>query len=244
MNKKSLFFSVLTLLLVCHIGKAQTQTYATVPYFCDFEDSLENALWNLPNNYPLYYGKWFIGSYVSYSGNHSLYNTYDDGVTNICSSNVSPFNQIWSYREFYLDTLYPQYVISFKHRGYGRTTPYFGPSNNTTLKQLCSGSVLPYDSVWMDHNYTFSVDTPGVYRLSFRWYKSSYDNGNPGISIDDISITGVPCLPPNTLTTTNITDSSPRGRILYRVKSSNEIRKSVAIHIHIIRLHSLLAGCL
>ncbi len=184
------------------------RTYATVPYFCDFEDSVENALWNLPNNYPLYYGKWFIGSYVSYSGNHSLYNTYDDGVTNICSSNVSPFNQIWSYREFYLDPLYPQYVISFKHRGYGRTTPYFGPSNNTTLKQLCSGSVLPYDSVWMDHNYTFSVDTPGVYRLSFRWYKSSYDNGNPGISIDDISITGVPCLPPNTLTTTNITDSS------------------------------------
>ena len=185
------------------------RTYASVPYYCDFEDSVENALWYLPTSYPYwYYGKWFIGSYVSYSGNNSLYITYDDGVTNTCSSSASDLEKIWSYREFYLDPLYPQYVISFKHRGYGRTTPYFGPSNNTTLKQLCSGSVLPYDSVWMDHNYTFSVDTPGVYRLSFRWYKSSYDNGNPGISIDDISITGVPCLPPNTLTTTNITDSS------------------------------------
>lgn len=185
------------------------RTYANVPYYCDFEDSVENALWYQPTSYPYwYYGKWFIGSYVSYSGNNSLYITYDDGVTNTCSSSASDLEKIWSYREFYLDPLYPQYVISFKHRGYGRTTPYFGPSNNTTLKQLCSGSVLPYDSVWMDHNYTFSVDTPGVYRLSFRWYKSSYDNGNPGISIDDISITGVPCLPPNTLTTTNITDSS------------------------------------
>jgi len=184
------------------------RTYANVPYYCDFEDSVENALWYLPTSYPYwYYGKWFIGSYVSYSGNNSLYITYDDGVTNTCSSSASDLEKIWSYREFYLDPLYPQYVISFKHRGYGRTTPYFGPSGNTTLKKLCSGSFLPYDSVWMDHSYTFSVDTPGVYRLSFRWYKWE-DDGKPGISIDDISITGVSCLPPNTLTTTNITDSS------------------------------------
>ena len=184
------------------------RTYATVPYYCDFEDSVENALWYLPTSYPYwYYGKWFIGSYVSYSGNHSLYITYDDGVTNTCSSSASDLEKIWSYREFYLDPLYPQYVISFKHRGYGRTTPYFGPIGNTTLKKLCSGSFLPYDSVWMDHSYTFNVDTPGVYRLSFRWYKWE-DDGKPGISIDDISITGVSCLPPEDLSSDNITDSS------------------------------------
>ena len=183
------------------------RTYASVPYYCDFEDSVENALWHTPNGEYVWNGKWYVGSYVSYSGNHSLYVSQDGGATGIYNSSASSTDKIWSYREFYLDPVYPQYVISFKHRGYGRCTPYFGPTNHTTLKQLCSGSFLPYDSIWMDHSFTFSVDTPGVYRLSFRWYKWD-DNNKPGVSIDDISITGVFCLPPEDLASDNITDSS------------------------------------
>ena len=183
------------------------KTYATVPYFCDFEDSVENALWYTPYGEYIWNGKWYVGSYVSYSGNQSLYVSKDGGATSIYNSSAGSTDKIWSYREFYLDPVYPQYVISFKHRGYGRCTPFFGPTNNTTLKQLCSGSFLPYDSVWMDHSYTFSVDTSGIYRLSFRWYKWD-DNNKPGVAIDDITITGIPCLPPEDLASDNITDSS------------------------------------
>ena len=204
--KKNIFLIWILAGLLCCFN-AEAQQYATVPYFCDFEDSVENALWYTPDGEYYSIGKWYVGTYVSYSGNHSLYVSKDGGATSIYNSSAGSTDKIWSYREFYLDPVYPQYVISFKHRGYGRCTPYFGPTNNTTLKKLCSGSFLPYDSVWMDHSYTFSVDTSGIYRLSFRWYKWE-DNNKPGISIDDITITGISCLPPEDLASNNITDSS------------------------------------
>lgn len=197
----------------------QAQSYATVPYYCDFEDSLENTRWGMPNTGDPYSGKWYVGTYLSYSEAHSLYVSCNNGATNICTNGMSTFSNCWAYRDFYLDTLYPQYTISFKYCGYGRTAAFFGPPDNSIIyddfnmtpsgsTRLSAGQVLSVDSVWMDHTYTFTVDTPGIYRLYFRWYKTSYDNGNPSVSIDDISLVGIPCLPPNTLTATNITDSS------------------------------------
>ena len=200
---------------------------ATIPYFCDFEDSVENANWNTPiAAYTLPdHDKWHIGTYVSHSGDHSMYVTHDDGVTNLTGTSIfdgfNTYDCVWAYREFYIDTLYPQYNISFKHRGYGSSTAFFGPPDNSPFNSIMSSSVtapegalfltgnyvLPRDSVWMEHSCTISLDTPGVYRLYFSWHTSE-NNGKPGASIDDISITGVSCLPPNTLTSTNITDSS------------------------------------
>lgn len=192
---------------------------ATVPYFCDFEDTTENVNWgaSIPN--PVWINAtWGVGTYVSYSGNHSLYVSHDNGATNITDPVMSSFSNTWAYRDFYLDPIYPQYVLSFKHRGYGRTTPFFGPPDNAPFyddylmtpsgaTRLSSSASLPWDSIWMNHSYTFTVDTPGVYRLYFRWYMA-YEENLPGISIDDISITGIPCLAPNTLTATDITDTS------------------------------------
>ena len=226
MKKQILLLILLATVFGC--SYLQAQSYAKVPYFCDFEDSVENANWNTPfaaYTTPYHDDKWRIGTYVYYSGTQSMYVSYNGGATNLTgTSNFDGFdryNRVWAYREFNIDTLYPQYNISFKHRGYEHCTAFFGPPDNSPFNSIMSSSIsapagairlsasqsLPQDSVWMEHSYTFSVDTPGIYRLYFSWYTVN-NNGRPGASIDDISITGVYCLPPNILTSTNITDSS------------------------------------
>lgn len=192
---------------------------ATIPYFCDFEDSTENVNWNLPINPDAVNNRWHVGSYISYSGNHSLYVSSNNGATNLTYGFGTMF-PAWAYREFVIDTLYPQYQISFKHRGYEHFTAYWGPPaaifGSAPLILQPAGSVnlndsqsLPQGSDWSTHNYTFSVDTPGIYRLYFDWRVAFEPNtGRPTCSIDDISIEGIPCLAAHTLTATNITDSS------------------------------------
>lgn len=192
---------------------------AVVPYYCDFEDTVENALWNTPVNVNVWNDKWHIGSYVSYSGSHSIYVTHDNGVTNL-NNGFNLYDPVYAYRDFDLDPLYPQYNITFKHRGYEHYTAFIGPPDDSPFNtwadlvlvpagaiRLSANQSLPQDSIWMDHCYSFSVDTPGTYRLYLRYYTVN-NNGTSGASIDDISITGVNCLPPHLLTALNITDSS------------------------------------
>ena len=192
---------------------------ATIPYFCDFEDSTENVNWNLPVNPDAEDNRWYTGSYVSYSGSHSLYVSSNGGATNLTYGFGTNY-PAWAYREFVIDTIYPQYIITFKHRGYEHYTAYWGPS--ATLfgivppvlqpdgsVRLSDNQSLPQDSVWMTHSYSFSVATPGTYRLYFDWRTAFYPNsGKPAASIDDISIEGIPCLVAHTLTSTDITDTS------------------------------------
>ena len=84
----------------------QAQSYAKVPYFCDFEDAVENANWNTPVNAsipPYRHDKWYIGTYVSYSGDQSIYVTYNNGATNLTgTSNIDDgfevYGHVWAYR--------------------------------------------------------------------------------------------------------------------------------------------------
>lgn len=192
---------------------------ATIPYYCNFEDSTENVNWCLPINPDAEANRWYTGTYISCSESHSLYVSSNGGATNLTYGFGTNY-PAWAYREFLIDTLYPQYHITFKHRGYEHYTAYWGPPatlfNAVPPVLQPDGSVrlsdnqsLPQDSVWMTHSYSFSVATPGTYRLYFDWRTAFYPNsGKPAASIDDISIEGVPCLVAHTLTTTDITDTS------------------------------------
>lgn len=192
---------------------------ATIPYFCDFEDSTENVNWFLPINPDAEDNRWYTGSYVSYSGSHSLYVSSNGGATNLTYGFGTNY-PAWAYREFVIDTVYPQYIITFQHRGYEHYTAYWGPPaplfsivppvlQPDGSVRLSDNQSLPQDSVWMTHSYSFSVATPGTYRLYFDWRTAFYPNsGKPAASIDDISIEGIPCLVAHTLTATDITDTS------------------------------------
>ena len=195
---------------------------ATIPYFCDFEDSTENVNWATPINVDVYHNdQWYIGTYVSYSGSHSLYMSNNNGANNLIN-NYTLYHPSWAYREFKIDTLYPQYNITVKHRGYEHHTAFFGPPDDSPFNgsgvdivyapvgsvRLSDNQSLPQDSVWSEHNYSFSVDAPGTYRLYFSFYTVNTSSGKPAASFDDITITPVPCLQAHTLESSKITDSS------------------------------------
>ena len=73
---------------VCPQGNALTRmaTFLTanrsveLPFFCDFEDTIQNALWSLENGANS--NKWCIGTATNYGGINSLYVTGDNGVSN------------------------------------------------------------------------------------------------------------------------------------------------------------------
>lgn len=193
---------------------------ASIPYHCDFEDSTENVNWNLPANPDAVNNRWHVGTYVSYNGTRSLYVSSNNGATNLIYGFGTNY-VAWAYRDFKIDTLYPQYNITFRYLGYEGHTAFFGPQVNSLFSgatpihhpagctRLSDNQSLPEDSVWMEQSYSFSVDTPGVYRLYFDWYTAfNANSGKPAATIDDISIVGVPCLQAHTLESTDITDTS------------------------------------
>ena len=51
-----------------------------LPFFCDFEDTVQNALWSLENGSNP--NAWFIGPATHNGGANSLYVSGDNGVSN------------------------------------------------------------------------------------------------------------------------------------------------------------------
>ena len=88
-------------------------TYPTYPYFCDFEDSIDNSRWVFVNgSYP---SKWYIGNNSESGTNSLLYISSDNGATNTYSNTNSYYslNTVWAYRDIYIDPAYDTTYISF-----------------------------------------------------------------------------------------------------------------------------------
>ncbi|MBQ1819056.1 MAG: fibronectin type III domain-containing protein, partial [Bacteroidales bacterium] len=172
-------------------------TLPPYPYFCDFEDIVENSRWVLSNgSYP---SKWYIGNNAESGLNHLLYISSDNGATNTYSNTSSYYttNSVWAYRDIYINPAYDTTYISFDCRVNGDyydnlkvfvancVTPSGGstPQNATVLINGLYGQ-----SSWQHHVYAIPSSAGGLRRLFFLWSNDSYDIYNPPAAIDNIEI--------------------------------------------------------
>ena len=169
---------------------------AILPYFCDFEDSVENANWQFDNNYAAGYNQIWIGDAVACGEGHSLYISKDNGATNSYIPNVIDPQ---AYRDIYFTPGYPKYLISFDCKGGGDETGVMQIFLDETLlsNHLSNAWFWTRQSIIVDSSFS------GYHQLRLRFeYNTTW---NPAGAFDNISIKGIFHEPPIDLTTTNIT---------------------------------------
>ena len=172
-----------------------TENTARIPYFCDFEDAVENSGWYFDSNIDPY-NKWVIGNAVNNGGDSALYVSKDNGATNTYS--LVQNGSIWAYRDIYLDPNYSDYMISFDCRAQGiyvndqncaYAKVFLGLPNHLT--QI--GDIICLDSTW--HNVSVQLDSSfaGLQRICIQWHNVYHLSYNPPGAIDNISIEGSNC---------------------------------------------------
>lgn len=191
------------------------QTLAQIPYFCDFEDVVENARWTIRNgedceigDYWSSYGydyqnRWFIGTPTNVTDNTMLYISSDDGVSNTYDFQHTSF--VWAYRDIYLEPGYAQYQLSLDFKGMGQDgqdyvrlfldTPAIPPLNywDVAVPFTQIGEDLNLTGQWTHKSYTVDSTHAGAQRLYILWY-NNYNSGiNPPAAIDNISINVATC---------------------------------------------------
>ena len=167
-------------------------TYTPLPYYCDFEDDIENGMWHLPTNT---FEHWYIGNAVSYTGDKSL---YFSSLSTIYEIEWGDVTFAWCYRDVYFDDIYDEYDISFEYMGshinwMEFTKVFLGPPAIPQENQIPAGAVqigeLPDVTSWIHLNFTVDSTHRGMQRLYFLWYNDMMYN-NPPAAIDNLSIVG------------------------------------------------------
>jgi hypothetical protein len=201
--KQQLFFFAFLLAFVGVKSQSIQVTPATVPYYCNFEDSTENSLWTLSNGTQP--NKWFINTTVCFEGTHSLYISKDSGMSNSYLPSEQSF--VYAYRtiDFSASNLYE---ISFNWQCSGSIVSYgqiflvpasvnieAGETNGINPFNIPEGwldisaGILYNSSTWKKKVNRFNVVTPGIYNLIVFWNNTPYPaTYNPPLSIDNIRI--------------------------------------------------------
>ena len=195
------------------------KTLAQLPYFCDFENELENQHWTIrigdySNGSSGYYSnhtnKWYIGTPSEIADNNKmLYISSDNGVTN--SYEYGPPAYVWAYRDIYFDPGYPEYQLSLDFKGMGEEgndyvrlfldTPLSPPLQSDLPVPLVQiGEDLNLISQWTHKSFTIDSTHAGAQRLYILWTNNLWTGANPPAAIDNISINGVTCGVPSNLT--------------------------------------------
>ena len=192
---------------------------AEFPYFCDFENELENQHWTIrigdySNGSSGYYSnhtnKWYIGTPSEIADNNKmLYISSDNGVTN--SYEYGPPAYVWAYRDIYFDPGYPEYQLSLDFKGMGEEgndyvrlfldTPLFPPLQSDLPVPLVQiGEDLNLISQWTHKSFTIDSTHAGAQRLYILWTNNLWTGANPPAAIDNISINVATCGVPSNLT--------------------------------------------
>ncbi|MBR4135038.1 MAG: fibronectin type III domain-containing protein [Bacteroidales bacterium] len=181
---------------------------ATVPYFCDFEDSTENNAWFLVNGNET--NKWYFGTATAAdSSSHSMYISQDNGTSNMYDGGSASI--VWAYRDIQFSNA-DEFELSFDWKCYGESTwdflrVYIGaPSavmagDMTTPTGATQLDQLNLSTSWTHASYTLGSSYNGATRrLYFMWRNDYSVENNPPIAIDNISIVGFDCAQPAAIT--------------------------------------------
>ncbi len=221
---------------VCPQGNALTRmaTFLTanrsveLPFFCDFEDTIQNALWSLENGANS--NKWCIGTATNYGGINSLYVTGDNGVSN--SYTVGAADAV-DYA--FIDVVIPtpgEYGYSFDWKCNGERTNdymrvalipasetlvastnppggyYFFAEMPSTWLPLDGGVKLNLQSSWQNRTNVVHVPSAGTYHLAFIFRCDNMGGTMPPPAVDNILLVHTPCTRPDSLTLNSLTQTS------------------------------------
>ncbi len=191
----------------------------SLPYYCDFEDSLECRGWVTLNSGQI--NGWYIGTAANNTsqGLHSLYVSQDSGATNTYSGTA--YSTSYAYRQLLLNA--GSYFCSFDWRCQGDTDYHFMRAFIVPAASIPTEGSFPnvynhytfVPSGWIDMNETthfmsghndwttqiqnFSIADSGLYALLLMWDNDDYTPQNPPAAVDNISIGYVTCPMPEDL---------------------------------------------
>jgi hypothetical protein len=175
------------------------KTPGEIPYFCDFEDSLENFGWTL-NEGPQQTNEWVLGTATNNGGQQSLYISDDNGVNN--SYNNARASYAFAWRDIQFDNSI-RYVLSFDWRALGATnddiyvyltSPTIIPQNGTYWGPDSALNATPLNGSLAWQNYEVTIDNSDlrlsnkIWRLVFMWKNNDAVGDIPPGAIDNISI--------------------------------------------------------
>lgn len=180
----------------------------TLPYFCNFEDTIQNATWMLQNGTEP--NQWFIGAPGAngVSGN-GLYISNDNGLTASYDSTAASTVMATKYIQFNgaaefalsfdwlaMGGFWEGYIMAYLvPTTYNVNPGSMIPYNYSVTPQLMSYSNWQHISVLLGAQYSNTVQ-----KLVIMWYNESYGFGtNPPGLVDNISITPLSCPSPTNL---------------------------------------------
>ena len=201
------------------IDFATPRTPAQTPYFCDFEDGMENGRWSFANGAAV--NKWYIGKpsgfadsvlFVSNTGT-----TTDYSITSPCV--------VWAYRDIQFDATSSEFELSFNWKAMGESSidymhAYIGdvlPVEASTSSTLnVPTGLIQLDETRLNQQSTwqhFSTILNGSYagqtkRLYFVWRDDSSVGTAPAAVVDSIQIIGKSCGTPYDVHVENLTSTS------------------------------------
>lgn len=202
---------------------------ATLPFICDFEGDGVNG-WELVNGTQT--NHWMVGSGANNGGSRGLYITSDDatnGYVNNATSHVYAIRNInigeagefvysfdWRnqgeshYYDFIRVFLAPASAEFEAGSVLGGGTYSFSnytlPSNWVDLSGISSSPMtLVQSSDWQTVTGTFTLATPGTYKLVFAWSNDASGGSNPPAAIDNVQLIRNSCPAPINLVVTDVT---------------------------------------
>lgn len=212
------------------------QNPAPVPYFYDFETSVEWDNWQFASNSPItWYRDTAAGNGTNgynTTGTHAMYISADSGLT--YSTNIDQIVNAVAYRDIDFGNIDSTYLLSFRASAGGRRDGNYVYDGLAVFmvdptEPLQPSSNSPLESPWGNVNnltllttvycqpgwntYTAIIDTlTGIHRIVFYWFNQG--SGTPGIflggpaAVDDISIQYMSCPRPAGLRITHLTMAS------------------------------------
>ena len=184
-----------------------SESLASLPYSCDFEDATENSNWVLDNGTQT--NKWYIGTAANNGGANGLYISNTDGATN---NYVESETYVYAYRLINVEEA-GHYDFSFDWRSYGEygwdllrafaiptaINPDLSAGNsngmgdynfdapNGWIDIANPSGQLSEESDWQHSEKAVALET-GAYNLVFLWLNDDdYAEQTPA-AIDNVSV--------------------------------------------------------
>ena len=222
------------------------KTPATVPYFTDFSNADDNALWTMKNNTLQGSNKFYIGAATgaAYVGDNALY--ISNTGTDLNYSSVNTYASVNHRFTFDAGT----YVVRFRYKVGGDNVSDFGRAflapdglqvaldYNTEVKgdRLPAGCIALDNGVrmsnatqWQEMVTTVDIPSSATYALYFYWMNDGWEEINPGLTVDSISITAMSCYTPrissvveDVKATFTVTGVDENANVIYTVYKADD----------------------
>lgn len=206
------------------------QVPATLPYSDNFTSTSGN--WTmLGNNQP---NAWVVGSATGNTGN-SMYVSNDGGTSNAYTTSYAA-SVSQSYRDIVLPSVLNPFNVAFDWKSIGEADFYsygsyyydyltvwvmprsYNPTPGTEINQYTTNAYQLGDKIgdftatsgtWHNDHFVLPNSFAGdTIRLVFQWTNDTYSGTEPPAAIDNVNVSIITCITPDSLVANNITTTT------------------------------------